>query len=428
MFTVTKLSGDILTTIKSCDNFDFNNISYDELKILFDTNINTGLIEQPYFMILNINKIIYTNLYDIEEMKKFKNGKITTTNVNIIFLPYKKEDVEKIIDKTNKSCFGYYQILESNFPNEELKSDKLFVKMALSHCSDYYKYISNELKEDNEIIDIAIKYGSIRNLKYITKKYKEDYKFMKIYLDAPLYLIEYAGYNIKDNKEIVINILNEKPEYFQYISKRLRNNKEIIQLCIQKLKNTDCKSTNIMKSLSSYYKDDKSIVIELLKIDGKQLEYVSNRLKKDNEVVYTAINNDSHSFIYADKILFNDKKFILLALTNKDFFGYNGYDEEYYDDFLEDLSDIYKDDKEIVLAAVKRCGINIKYASNRLKNDKDVVLTAIDNSYYNDPYDMKYILEHKRNQHNNIDIILNETKLQNDVDVLKLIINKIKLI
>ena len=184
----------------------------------------------------------------------------------------------------------------------------------------------------------------------------------------------------------------------------------------------------MIKYLSNDYRDDKNIVIELLKLNGQQLEYVSNRLKRDKEVVYTAINNDSNAFIYADESLFNDKNFILLALTNKDYSGYNGYDEEYYDHFLENLCDAFKDDDEIVLAAVNRCGTNIKHASNRLKNNKDIVLAAIDNCYYNDSDDETYILDNKRKINSNIDIILNETKLQNDADILKQIIKKIKII
>jgi hypothetical protein len=88
---------------------------------------------------------------------------------------------------------------------------------------------------------------------------------MKYWINEPLYLIEYAGDNIKDNEEIVRNVLNIRPYYFQHISPRLRNNKEIILLCIQKLYNyTYNKYTDMLKYLSTYYKDDKSIVIELI--------------------------------------------------------------------------------------------------------------------------------------------------------------------
>lgn len=44
---------------------------------------------------------------------------------------------------------------------------------------------------------------------------------------------------------------------------------------------------------------------------------------------------------------------------------------------LELLSDVYKNDKEIVLEAVKANGDALQFASKELKGDKDVVLAAI---------------------------------------------------
>ena len=120
--------------------------------------------------------------------------------------------------------------------------------------------------------------------------------------------------------------------------------------------------------------------------------------------------------------------FILLCLNNN--INSNGYDEENYEDFLQGLNDEFKDDKEIVIASVKKCCKNILYCTKRLRNDKDVILTAINNCYYDIDNDMKeddkikYIKERTKN----IDIILKKTKLKNDSDILKQIIKKIRII
>ena len=50
-------------------------------------------------------------------------------------------------------------------------------------------------------------------------------------------------------------------------------------------------------------------------------------------------------------------------------------------------SDRLRDDKEVVIEAVKKDGNAIKYASKRLKNDREVVLTAIKNTYSFVPID-----------------------------------------
>ena len=45
--------------------------------------------------------------------------------------------------------------------------------------------------------------------------------------------------------------------------------------------------------------------------------------------------------------------------------------------FSRKTFDLFRDDKEIVLMAVKESGIALKFASDRLKDDKEVVLEAV---------------------------------------------------
>jgi hypothetical protein len=112
-------------------------------------------------------------------------------------------------------------------------------------------------------------------------------------------------------------------------------------------------------------------------------------------------------------------EFILLCLNNNT--NSNGYDEENYEYFL--------DDKDIVIASIKKCCKNIIYCSKRLRNDKEVILTAIDNCYY-DFYDNiteKEKINYIKKRTKNIDIILKKTKLINDPDILNQVIKKIRI-
>ena len=45
-------------------------------------------------------------------------------------------------------------------------------------------------------------------------------------------------------------------------------------------------------------------------------------------------------------------------------------------DLLQDVSDDLKDEKEIVLLAVKQDGWTLQFASDRLKNDDEVILAT----------------------------------------------------
>ena len=119
--------------------------------------------------------------------------------------------------------------------------------------------------------------------------------------------------------------------------------------------------------------------------------------------------------------------FILLCLNNN--INSNGYDEENYEDFLQGLNDEFKDDKEIVIASIKKCCKNIIHCSKRLRNDKDVILTAINNCYYDFYDDMREDdkITNIKERTKNIDIILKKTKLKNDPDILKQVIKKIRI-
>jgi hypothetical protein len=262
------------------------------------------------------------------------------------------------------------------------------------------KFVSEELKDDDELINIAInnKHGGSQVLQYLND-------------------------SSKDNEDIVIIAIQNNPKCFEYISERLRNKKEIIMICIEKLKLYKYKYNNILCMTSYINRNDKEIVLPLMEIDGGDIRYVSYELAMDKQVVITAIKNDPSIYKYINKSFLNDKEVIMLCLKNYE------YDEDNFKNFLEYLNDDFKDDKEIVMASVKKCGLNFIYASNRLRNDKQVVLTAINNSYYdfykgiNETLLIKNIKERTKN----INIILKKTKLRNNSDILKQVIRRLKI-
>ena len=87
-------------------------------------------------------------------------------------------------------------------------------------------------------------------------------------------------------------------------------------------------------------------------------------LKNDKEVVLMAVKEDWHALMYASADLKNNKEVVLAAV------GMRGI-------ALAWASSDPKNDKEVVLMAVKGNGNALQYASSDLKNDKEVVLAAV---------------------------------------------------
>jgi len=108
---------------------------------------------------------------------------------------------------------------------------------------------------------------------------------------------------------------------------------------------------------------EKEFVLDAVKQNGNMLQYASDDLRDDNDVVETALKENTSVLKYA------------LKSSTKHIVSKNGYALQY-------ASDEYKNDKEVVLAAVKQYGYALKYASDELKNDKEVVLAAVKQNGY----------------------------------------------
>ena len=442
MINIKKLSGEHFISING--NYKNKMIDYNEMKNIFESNIMIN----SYYMITCNNENIYTNLYDIYEMKYKKD--IILDDMYITILPYNKNDVDNL-----KKSIGFYGFITDNFnfPNETLKADKLFVLMAVNYSGAFYKKIADELRDDEQIIynaALSDKY-KFECLNYIPIKYKQNKEFMKFFISingsnikfvsddlktdnelinlainnkyGGTQVLEYLSESSKDNEDIVNIAINNNPKCFKYISDRLKNDKQIIMKCIEKLKLYKYKYNDILKMTSYTIKNNKEIVLELMKIDGFDIRYISQELFMDKQVVITAIQNDSTVYKHIDKSFLNDKEIVMLCLNN------DKYDEENFENFLEYLNYNFQNDKEIVMASIKKCGKNIIYASKKLRNDKEIVLSAIDNCYYPlyEDMDEKQIIFNIKQRYKNINIILKNTKLRNNPDILKHIINKIKI-
>jgi len=107
---------------------------------------------------------------------------------------------------------------------------------------------------------------------------------------------------------------------------------------------------------------------------GLKLQDVDELYKKDKDIVLMAVMKDSEALQYADNKLKKDKEFILRIVKKKP------YALKYVDDSL-------KADKDVVLAAMEKNTSVYKFASESLKKDKDVLslVLVLELSGYNSP-------------------------------------------
>ena len=115
---------------------------------------------------------------------------------------------------------------------------------------------------------------------------------------------------------------------------------------------------------SEELKKDKDVVMVAVAQNGLALEYASDELKNDKEVVMAAVTQKGLALQYASAELKNDKEVVLAAVAQ------NVLALKYASD------DLKNNDKDVVMAAVAQDGYALQYASDELKKDKEVVLAA----------------------------------------------------
>lgn len=156
---------------------------------------------------------------------------------------------------------------------------------------------------------------------------------------------------------------------------------------------------DIMITLSEYdcalqecteYNDNKQIVMEIVNFDGKQLEYASDRLKNDMEVVLVAIENSLGAYCYVSKEIKDSKEKILEIMKKRavPLMWLNPYLQEDEDIILalikrkspfalfENLNDKFKNNKNIAIAAIESNGLNTQHVLSSLLDEK-MALSAV---------------------------------------------------
>lgn len=117
---------------------------------------------------------------------------------------------------------------------------------------------------------------------------------------------------------------------------------------------------DFMKSFLQHY----SYCMKEVKWSGILLEYYSSEIKKDKNIVKTAVRQCAAAFQYADESLKLDQYFVM------DVVYIRGIALVYADESL-------KKDRATVMVAVSRDGRALKFADSSLKKDRVIVMTAV---------------------------------------------------
>lgn len=305
---------------------------------------------------------------------------------------------------------------EPTSDEKELLKNRDFLIEVLKINTSVFRF-TEQFQNDKEIVravikqDIAAKRG-IGLLKFASEEIRADKGFMLEMLSLDNWALDKASDELKDDKEFVLQAMKGKYAIpLDFASLRLRKDKDVVLENISNeilrtmqyklkcdIKNIEEKRKIIKQNIESILLkkyNDKDILraveekakyenlFEILKkirgdftdplseeiikkIEAKPslLEYADEEIKNDKKVILSAIKKAWYVFRFASKQLRADREVVLAAIEE------NALNLQY-------ASEELRDDKEIVIKAVRKIGGAINYASERLKNDKEVGMEAI---------------------------------------------------
>jgi hypothetical protein len=186
----------------------------------------------------------------------------------------------------NQSIF---ELLEDTLKNiEEIKSKVLTIENDIKN-----KQIVKPRLDIDEIVLESLKRGFV-TLDMVDEKYSKDKNFVKIAIEANSENINYIDDSIvEDFIKHFKNLLKEDGLKLKDCPFSIQNNKELCNLAI----NQNFEAFKFVKNEELL--NNRNLALELVDKNGLLLEFVNENLKKDFEVVITAIsnNNDVKEFI-----------------------------------------------------------------------------------------------------------------------------------
>jgi hypothetical protein len=142
-------------------------------------------------------------------------------------------------------------------------------------------------------------------------------------------------------------------------------------------------STPYIRQVPNHLRQNRNFMLRVVAQNGLALHWASLELQNDKELVMVALKQNPYAWNYVSRFLRRDKE-VVLTLLKPSSPGRLPDEDAFYGDYrpisqriLESTSPELRNDKEVVLAAVKQKGYALHFASPELKNDREVVLTAI---------------------------------------------------
>lgn len=377
-------------------------------------------------------------LSDINGYKKDEDFMSRMVKENGLYLELASDDIRANRTVVLNAVKNNGYALE--FASTELKADIEVVMEAIKNCAGALEYASENLKGDEEVVLEAVKkeghaFRSSQQIKTTTadgEKYvfvlcdneeiiktavktngwmlelasdtlRDDYDTVMTAVKQCGFALSFASDHLKDEESIVLAAVNQNPNSLKHASDKMKANKKVHQQILGEGK-------NILKKIQTFA-GISSLILSAIEIDFNNMSFVSASLRGHKKFMLNAAKIDLDTLCYITDKLVKDKDFadkvveMLMEKSATEDLGSETDDcmgekpvstdcssriepTEFYKECVKKCVNKcglllqhfpqFRNDKEVVEAAIDQNGHAFAYASDELKRDKDFVSEMVE--------------------------------------------------
>ena len=235
---------------------------------------------------------------------------------------------------------------------------------------DEMKYTREEVSKTTDV-DEALKMVTERadNFYWLPKVMKDNKLVVLTTLKGDALNLYGTSDRLKDDEEVIVAAMMNDPSNFGCASPRLKKREKEI---FTKVLTSTTRKRGLLFAASKSLCNDKDFVMKVVKKYPQDIRYASDVLKDDKEVCFSAIassgeGEDEVILLWVSNRLRNDKVIVLSAMRK------NNYNFIY-------AGEKAQADRDIVTIAVATNARNLKYAAPKFRNDKEMIMAAMENN------------------------------------------------
>ncbi|NOS67320.1 MAG: DUF4116 domain-containing protein, partial [Candidatus Peribacteraceae bacterium] len=198
------------------------------------------------------------------------------------------------------------------FASLRLRGDAVIARQAIESLPGNLRFASGEIPDDRTIVESALRRDA-QMLQYASTRLRNDSALVIGAVERDGLLLQFASDTLRDDF-IAVSAAIRSPadtvQVFLLASATIRDNEDIILTAIRK-------DDRIYLSLSEARKNDRALVLRMIdySLNGGVLQYLPDALKRDEEIVLTAVRGHAQAMQYASDTLRGNKAFVLRALA-----------------------------------------------------------------------------------------------------------------